>query len=104
MPAARPKKENNSATSQSDDVHLKDPQAENSKSKRKYVPNARSFSGLLYTIPLPLLSPFIASHFVISCLFSEKQTTDYFLCFPSGVNHRVCLLPRFTRSSLTFFA
>ena len=62
------------------------------------------FPVFLYTIPLPLLFPFIASHFIISCLSSENPTTDYFLCLLSGVNHKVCLLPRFPRSSLTFFA
>ncbi|KAF9454773.1 hypothetical protein P691DRAFT_804132 [Macrolepiota fuliginosa MF-IS2] len=35
MPAARPKKENSSATPPSDDGHLKESQSENSKSKRK---------------------------------------------------------------------
>lgn len=70
MPAARPKKENNSATSPSDDVHLKDSQTENSKSKRKYVPNARSFSGLPLHNPPPSPFPFhrLALHHLMSFL------------------------------------
>ena len=55
MPAARSKKENSSATPPSDDAHLKVSQSENSKSKRKYVPNARSFSGL--SLHNPFLIP-----------------------------------------------
>jgi len=74
MPAARSKKENSSATPPSDDAHLKVSQSENSKSKRKYVPNARSFSGL--SLHNPSSFPVIAPHFVI---LSKKSTTDHVL-------------------------
>ena len=92
MPAARPKKENNSATSPSDDVHLKDSQTENSKSKRKYVPNARSFSGLPLSpsLSFPLSLPRTSSSHVFPR--RNRQLTISYVFYQASITEFVCSL------------
>lgn len=80
MPAARPKKENISATPPSDDGHLKDSHAENSKSKRKYVCKCPTFprtpSFPLFT-PRSPHTPHILRLLVSPCRYPFQSSCQY---------------------------
>lgn len=100
MPAARPKKENLSATPPSDDGRLKDSHAENGKSKRKYVCECPSFLRRAFISPLhpalptfPHIGPFalrqhVNIHFTV--LFDDA---DYLSLVLLGGSPRVSPVP-----------
>jgi hypothetical protein len=84
MPAARPKKESNSATPPSDDSHPKESHSENSKSKRKYVDVVPIFLRAAFYRVLRPSSPRIPPHIISphSLVFSSCKVALHVILIP----------------------